>query len=212
MTGNLEASRQAYRLRKWWISLPVAITILGSYPGWLFWTDNLHVVKENELYRSGQMNVSELAAAVKEHKIRSVLNLRGPNVGVPWYDDETQASARLGIEHADIALSAKRDVTDEEVSQLDSLLRSLPKPILVHCQAGGDRVGFVSAYYLHRFGGIPANEAAKQLSVLFGHFPYLFWSNSIAMDRSFAKYGSDLGFTTAPRRYAGEDIGLSSTP
>ena len=180
-----------HRLRKWALPIAGAILVLGAYPGWLLWTNNLHVVKPNVLYRSAQMSGRELQATVKNKNIRSVINLRGPNPGTPWYDDELRVSAALGIEHADVALSSKREITDEQIAQIDLLLRTMPKPILIHCQGGSDRAGFVSAYYLNRFEGVPAVEAGKQLTVWFGHIPYLFKSETIAMDRSFEKYCGD---------------------
>ena len=176
------------KLRIWTGSIASAVLLLGAYPEWLLWTDNLHVVKSNELYRSAQMTAPELAAVVKSKQIRSVINLRGPNVGEPWYDDEIRISASLGIEHADIALSAKHEVTDDQIAQIELLLRTLPKPILIHCQGGSDRAGFVSAFYLNRFEGVPVAEAGKQLTAWYGHIPYLFKKETAAMDRSFAKY------------------------
>ena len=186
--GNRRGTGSRSRWRSWLAASVAGFLLLGAYPGWLLWTDNLHVVKPNELYRSGQMTAAELAATVKSKQIRSVINLRGPNPGTPWYDDEIRISTALGIEHADVALSAKREVTDEQIAQLESLLQTLPKPILIHCQGGSDRAGFVSAFYLNRFEKVPAAEAGKQLTVWFGHIPYLFKSETIAMDRSFEKY------------------------
>jgi protein tyrosine/serine phosphatase len=54
----------------------------------------------------------------------------------------------------------------------------------VHCDSGADRAGFVSALFLAEIEKRPAEEAARQLSIVYGHFPYLIYKTA-AMDDSF---------------------------
>lgn len=165
----------------------LVLLLIGAYPVWLLWTDNFHAVAPGEFYRSGQMDRRELATAVRRYEFRAVLNLRGPNPGEAWYNDEVGVCQDLGLKHADFKLSARRDVAPEQVRQLEELLRCLPKPFLVHCNGGGDRSGFAAALYQLHLRGRPPAEARRQLSWRYGHVPCLWWSASSAMDRSFAR-------------------------
>lgn len=165
----------------------LALLLLGVYPAWLLWTGNWHVVTPGEFYRSGQLDRRELATVARRYHLRAVLNLRGSNPGKPWYDDEIGLCEDLGIEHVDFKMSAGSVVAPERVRELEALLRSLPKPLLVHCKAGADRSGFAAALYELRVRGGPADDAWRQLSWRYGHIPGFWGSVSSAMDRSLTR-------------------------
>jgi undecaprenyl-diphosphatase len=157
---------------------------VGSYWGLVQYNGNFHTVTEGTLYRSAQLNKDELQAAIRDHGIRSILNLRGTHSGQSWYDDEIAASKELDVAHYDYGLSARRVVTGKQIDQILEIIRNAPKPLLVHCKSGADRSGLVAALY--RFAGehTSADEADRQLSLVYGHFPYLM-SQTKAMDASF---------------------------
>ena len=68
-----------------------------------------------------------------------------------------------------------------------AMMRQAPKPLVIHCRSGADRSGLIAALYLFTIEGKRAETAAQQLSLFYGHFPYL-WSRSGAMDHSFWLY------------------------
>jgi protein tyrosine/serine phosphatase len=71
------------------------------------------------------------------------------------------------------------------MDQIKDILKILrDAPLLVHCDGGADRAGLVSALFLVEIEKKPADKAARQLSVIYGHFPYLL-SKAGAMDQSF---------------------------
>jgi undecaprenyl-diphosphatase len=147
---------------------------------------NLHPVEAGVVYRSAQLSGDSLDHVFREYGIRSVLNLRGNNAGKSWYDDEIRTARGDGLVHFDYALSAEHDVSPAQMAELVRLVSNAPKPLLIHCNAGADRTGLVSALYeLSR--GAPAAQAGAQLSLRYGHFPWL-WSRTGAMDRSLALY------------------------
>ena len=156
----------------------------GAYWGAIQYQGNFHAVKEGAFYRSAQLNKNELQSAIQEHKIRSVLNLRGAHPGQAWYDEELAVSQALGIAHYDYALSSHRFVTKQQIGEVLGIVRDAPKPLLVHCKAGADRAGLVSALYRFAGEGVSADQADRELSLVYGHFPYL-TSRSKAMDDSF---------------------------
>jgi protein tyrosine/serine phosphatase len=156
----------------------------GAYWGFVQYQGNFHVVKEGEFYRSAQLAPDELHNAIQDHGIRSILNLRGAHPGQAWYDDEIAVSRALGVTHYDYGLSAYRIVTAQQIDELLDIVRNSPKPLLVHCKSGADRAGLVSALYRFADEGASAEQADRELSLIYGHFPYLA-SRSRAMDDSF---------------------------
>ncbi len=113
-----------------------------------------------------------------------MLNLRGAHAGQPWYDNEVAASGELHLAHFDYPLSAKRFVTSQQIEEILDIVRKAPKPLLIHCKSGADRSGLVAALYRYSETGASAKEADRELSLFYGHFPYL-TSRSGAMDDSF---------------------------
>ena len=156
----------------------------GAYWGAIQYQGNFHAVKEGAFYRSAQLSKDELQRTIREHKIRSVLNLRGAHPGQAWYDEELAVSQSLGVAHYDYSLSAHRFVTGQQISEVLGILRDAPKPLLVHCKSGADRTGLVSALYRLAEERENAHQADRELSLVYGHFPYL-TSRSKAMDDSF---------------------------
>ena len=96
------------------------------------------------------------------------------------------------IPHTDFKLSSTKELSDEQMHELVALMKAQPKPLLIHCLGGADRTSLASALYLYAIKGEPASTAEGQLSILYGHFPYLFRSEVEAMDTSFKRYVTEL--------------------
>ena len=145
---------------------------------------NFHVVENGVLYRSGQLDKDELLYYIKKYHIKSIVNLRGKQQGKSWYKEEIRLSRRLNLVHIDFRLSSSKIIKPNKLIKLINILKKIPKPILVHCKAGADRSGLVSAiwkYYVEKYS---IKQSDEQLSLLYLHFPYL-GSPSEAMDKSF---------------------------
>jgi len=169
------------------ISALVAVLALGAYLGSLQLTGNIHTVQAGEVYRSAQLDSSQFSRVIRTDGIKSILNLRGPHPQSGWYETEVAVAGRLDVAHYDYGISAERPVTPEQIADLLKILRTAPKPILVHCQGGADRSGLVSALYELVIEGVSPAQAAAQLSLRYGHFPYL-GSKTNAMDHTFWDY------------------------
>ncbi|MEO9227687.1 MAG: tyrosine-protein phosphatase [Devosia sp.] len=145
---------------------------------------NVHEVVPGELYRSAQLNGARLKGVIDQFAIRSIINLRGGEPNNDFYSDELNVSSASGVVHFDVPMSAGDEPSPATLEQLIGLLRTAPRPLLVHCKDGSDRTGLASALFellvLHR----PASEASGQLSFAYGHFPWL-GSPTIAMDNTF---------------------------
>ncbi len=148
---------------------------------------NFHIVTKNQLYRSAQMDNDELSYYLKKYHIKTVLNLRGESPDAQWYKDEIKTCNKFGVDHYDYGFSASCLLSIKKMKDIVKLLKKLPRPILIHCKAGADRSGIVAALWLYKIKHFTFKKALYQLSILFGHFPYL-GSPTIAMDESFKRF------------------------
>lgn len=175
-----------HHLRRAVTILAVCASLAGGWAGYLHLTGNFHAVEPGVVYRSGQLSEGSFKDYIKSTGIRTVVNLRGNNAGVAWYDEEIKAVAGTDVTHIDFPLSSGRELSDRELGQLTAILRNSAKPVLIHCQGGADRTGLASALYELIIAKRDASDAASQLSFRYGHFPWL-RSHTAAMDRSFAR-------------------------
>lgn len=173
--------------------MSVALGVAGLYLGILHLGDNLHAVVPGELYRSAQPTPELIVDYRKNYGIKTIINLRGENVGSDWYDAELAQVGRLGIDLVNFRMSAKRDFTEERLTELVEVLRKAEKPILIHCVSGSDRSGLVSALYVAAVAKLGEEAAESQISFRYGHIP-LWFSSAYAMTRSFEALEPALGF------------------
>src|SRR5262245_25326937 len=132
---------------------------------------NVREVIPGRLYRCAQPSADGLEALVRRHGIRTVVNLRGDNVGEPWYERERQTARRLGVAFVDVGLWAYHPPLADQLCLLVDTLRGAEYPVLVHCNSGGDRAGLASALgvLLQTAADVPA--ARGQLAWWLGHNP-----------------------------------------
>jgi protein tyrosine phosphatase (PTP) superfamily phosphohydrolase (DUF442 family) len=163
---------------------------------------NLRTVDAGLVYRSAQLSEDEFIRQVKKLGIRSVINLRGENLGADWYEAEVKAAKSLGVAFINYRMSAQVVLTVEQMKELALVMKGAPKPLLIHCRAGADRTGLAAALYCLEEGMLPG-FVQLQLSPCFGHFPFLY-SESIAMDQSLAQY-----LRVKTSHPAAEEVGVS---
>ena len=176
-----------FRLLTGWALVIAAgvLALLGGVYAFVRSTSNLHVVEAGVVYRSGQMPAGRLAELLRKEGIKSVINLRGAHAGEPWYDQERDCVRQAGGRLLDYPFSARKELTRQQLKEISELVRSAPKPVLIHCLGGADRTGLVCAVYCVDRG---AASPPAQLSVRYGHFPYLLWEDAAAMDLSLDHY------------------------
>lgn len=167
-------------------------TASGLYLALLQFSGNFHEVIPGTYYRSAQLSGRTLETYIQRYGIRTVINLRGASPGTNWYDEEIIATHASGAGHIDFAMSATRELSVERSLELAALLRTAPKPVLVHCRAGADRTGLASVVFLQQVEGMDESVAESQLSLVFGHvgLPFL---KAYAMDRSWESLERKLG-------------------
>lgn len=100
--------------------------------------------------------------------VRTVVNLRGKTDSSTYLYEEAACRA-AGIELIDFRIRSRAAPTRAEVLAARDLFSTVTYPMVLHCKSGADRVGLMSALYLHTRRGVPIAEARRQLSLRYGH-------------------------------------------
>src|SRR3954468_6464003 len=66
---------------------------------------NFHTVLDQRLYRAAQPSGATLENYIHTYDLRTVINLRGPNHGEDWFDEEEAAARRRGVNFISINIS-----------------------------------------------------------------------------------------------------------
>jgi len=113
-------------------------TVGRSLPG----IDNFDTVDPAPaaLHRGGQPTLEGIAT-LRDMGVRSVLNLRDDFE--PW---EPEAVRQAGMAYLQIGMT-QSCINEAALREAMVALRTLPRPIYVHCAAGRDRTGLVVALY-----------------------------------------------------------------
>ena len=127
-------------------SIVLAGTIVAGLAAWLFLGENFATLRPGELYRSGQMTRASLEAKLHDHRVKTVLNLRGSHPEEAWYRDERAATLAAGATQVDIPLSSCEWMSKAQARALVDVLETAERPLLIHCFHGSERTGIASAF------------------------------------------------------------------
>ncbi|HUG61512.1 MAG TPA: tyrosine-protein phosphatase [Methylomirabilota bacterium] len=164
-----------------------------GWAGFLALSGNAHVVIPGELYRSAQLSAPSLETFIEREGIRTVVNLKGARPGKPWYDAERRVAETAGVQLVDFEWRAQDEVPPADVAAFIETMRTLAKPILIHCHAGADRTGLAVALYLAGVTGADEETAEAQLSFWYGHVGLPFTA-AWPMDLTFEREEAGLGY------------------
>jgi protein tyrosine phosphatase (PTP) superfamily phosphohydrolase (DUF442 family) len=102
---------------------------------------------DEQIYRSSQLYGHHLRRVLKHLGIRTLLNLRGPQSG-GWYKNEETACDELGIRFISLSLSSRKLPRAELLEELLEILETAPRPVIMKCSGGADRTSLISGLYL----------------------------------------------------------------
>lgn len=134
---------------------------------------NVGVVHPGLVFRSAQPTGDRLTSLAREHRLQTVLNLRGGTDDKSWYAAEVADARRLGLDFYDLPLSATTRPSRKHLLTVLDLLDRCRYPLLIHCKSGSDRTGLVAGLYLMSRKGVPPERAEEAFSLAFGHVPLL---------------------------------------
>ncbi len=155
-----------------WTARSLSALILAGvlYVVWDQANHNFGEVQHARIYRSGQMPASSLARAIHDHKIKTVLNLRGSNKDA-WYSAERTSTLDAGATQVDIAMSSCIWMSRAQLRTVVQTLDTAEYPILIHCQWGAERTGLVSAFAELLRPGSTLDDARAQFSIRYLFLP-----------------------------------------
>jgi hypothetical protein len=153
------------RLARWGVRLVAVSWVAGLlFVAWDQANSNFGPVQDGRVYRSGQMPASTLRRTIRDYKIKTVLNLRGPNPNA-WYRAERAATLESGATQIDIPMSSCVWMSRAQLGSLVATLDAAEYPLLIHCQWGSERTGLVSAFAELLRPGSTLAEARAQFSI-----------------------------------------------
>src|SRR5581483_12345017 len=89
---------------------------------------NFHWVVPGEAARAAQAWAGRLAPFLKKRGIRAIINLRGRNDDLSWWQNETKAAAKAGALHFDAMLDSRRLPTRAMLVTVMDAFEAAPKP------------------------------------------------------------------------------------
>jgi len=131
---------------------------------------NFHWVVPGEAARMAQPWAGFYRRFLARRGIRGIVNLRGRNDDLSWWQDETAAAAALGVTHFDTMLDSRRLPTQAMLTDLMAAFAQTKRPFVVKCSGGQDRTSLALALYLIQRDGWEALPAARRQ---FSRWPYL---------------------------------------
>ncbi|HUW81756.1 MAG TPA: dual specificity protein phosphatase family protein [Phycisphaerae bacterium] len=127
---------------------------------------NFGVLRRAVLYRSAQPSAHQVAVLSGRYGIKTIVNLRptSEDADQGWYESERQAAQRFGIRMVDLPVRAGCIPTDQDVTRFLALCRdSENHPILLHCEAGQARTGYLAAIWRMEFDGMDVEDAIGEM-------------------------------------------------
>jgi undecaprenyl-diphosphatase len=154
------------------LALTSLLLVAAVSPYFAPFGENFHSVIAGCVYRSAQLSPESLEDRAAQKGISSVINLRGPNPGQDWYEQECAVARRQDLRFYDLPVDSQCP-TPRELRELLRVLELCPKPVLIHCQSGIDRSGIVAAIcvlLLEEAGSL--EQARAHLGWRYGHMPW----------------------------------------
>lgn len=141
------------------VGLTAALLVVKSARNRWFW-DHWDVAKPGVLYRSGQLTPEQLAEAVRQYGLRTVVNFKLD----PWQvAAERKLCKELGVDFVNLPMPGDGLGKPEQFREILKILDDpARRPIVVHCARGTCRTGAaVGLYRLERDGWAPEDVVAE---------------------------------------------------
>lgn len=123
---------------------------------------NFQVI-EQDMYRSGRPAVAQLEMLAESFNIRTILSLETYALDKKYEKQAKEAAEDIGIEVINVPISPVGHLDKAAVKKALEALKTLPRPILIHCYRGAERTGIVVAAYRISVGRWTYDQAIKEM-------------------------------------------------
>lgn len=189
------------RLRRATIVVSIVLLIGAAVFHRPLFFGNVGVVDPGRVYRAAQPKAN-LDQLLDDHRIATILNLRGGSVKDDWYRDELEAAKQRGIAFYDVSMSATQRPRRRDLLAIIDVLNRGEPPILIHCKQGADRTGLACAIYRMVRENQPPEQAEREFSLLHAHIPLFGPERLHEPLREYAEWLRSQGFAHDPERFA----------
>lgn len=162
----------------YWTLLSVALFVALLVTYTILNRKNIHLVENRSLeptiYRSAQLKPKILKKLIKDKEIDAILNLRGKS-NSKIYIRESKIASKLGLEYYSYGFSVYRPPSKKRFLKIIEVLENAKKEnqtLLIHCRAGADRTGLITAIAQIILYGYGVDDAmASSYNKIYGHIP-----------------------------------------
>ncbi len=147
-------------------ALAVALIVTGGVLAYREWVrpnlipKNFGVVTEGVLYRSGKLTPAATEKVVREHGIRTIVDLGAFEPGTREERLAQRTADALGVDRVRMDLEGDATGNPNFYAEALRIMTDLARqPVLVQCGAGSERTGCVVAMYRHLVEGVPMDDA-----------------------------------------------------
>jgi protein tyrosine/serine phosphatase len=127
------------------------------------WPRNFGVVEEGRIYRAGRQTPAMMARLVREHGIKTIVDLGNVAPGSVESARWDGVAKALGVERFNFLLWG--DGTGDPNQYVEALMvvnDPARQPVLVHCAAGAQRTSACTIFYRANVQGWPIDKAIEE--------------------------------------------------
>lgn len=125
---------------------------------------NFHIIVPG-VWRSSQPN-KESILRMKQHGLKTIINLRRNQSVHVW---EGNLAGNLGMQYYHFPMDAKEKQDEDKLKRILSIMNDpTNQPVLIHCYAGKDRTGLMSALYKLQFTAANVNDVHQEM-LMYGY-------------------------------------------
>lgn len=167
-TRNQKTSVRGRRLRLVVGSAAILLAALVAAFLWDFVIQkNFDTVVPGKIYRSGQPTAPQLEEWIDRYDLKTILVLK-PTLRP--YEKEIAEKRGLNLHH--IIVSTKQGLPEDQWQRIRGILTDEQNfPLLLHCHAGADKTGTVTALYRVEVQGWPLWKALLEMDLHY-HIPF----------------------------------------
>jgi protein tyrosine phosphatase (PTP) superfamily phosphohydrolase (DUF442 family) len=178
----------------------VAALFFGTLALKPFYGSNLGIIDGGRVIRSAQPT-SGLKEMIRDHKLASILNLRGGSPKHGYYTNEVRVAKEAGVDFYDFSMSATKRPKRSDLLRLIDVMNHCEYPLLIHCKAGADRTGLATAIYRMVVLKEPPEQALDAFTIFHSHFPLFGTQRLHEPIDEYAAWLAQNGLSHTPERF-----------